>query len=255
MGAVAVLEGGGGLPDFITQPMNRKERKARKVRLKKEGRSGRDDFLERVVKDNITSTIGLSTREKEKLLRLQKATDIPEEQRLKLDALEGLRIEHGELHRPRAHNVCQVPIEYYHKRGWLTARQLDAGIKFHELWYYGAVKIGLAQMKLTSLPGGRPNPDFLRVAADRYQKAKAAIRGLPQALVCYNVCCIGEWASKLWPKKVFFEEGQEITADDLRPFYKDRDQKMEWLKQGLEDLAGHFRIPENKSLPQSKENA
>ncbi len=222
MGMVAVLES----PPL--RHLTKKQRKAEKRKAKAQI-PRRDDFVDRVVKENITSTSGLSGRDKERLLRLQLATGITEEVREKLDYLQGLRIEHTPQNRPRANNLVQVPLDYYAMRSWVDERQYLAGSKFHELWYYGAIKIGFAQMKLKAMPGGKADPDFLRIAADRYTKAKLAIRGLLPALVCYNVCCLGEWASYLGPEEL---EGKKVTRHRL----------MDHLRSGLEDLAVHFRF-------------
>jgi hypothetical protein len=223
MGVAAVLEAP------VSTGLTRKERKAAKRRLKAQIAPTRDNFVDRVVKENITTTTGLSEKDRERLLRLQRSTGVTEEVRQKLDFLGGLRIEHTPQHRPRANNLVQVPLDYYAMRNWVNERQYLAGSKFHELWYYGAVKLGFAQMKMNSLPGGTADPDFLRVSADRYQKAKLAIRGLLPALVSYNVCCLGEWASYLGPEEL---EGKKIKRHRL----------MDHLRSGLDDLAGQFRI-------------
>ena len=220
-----------GLADVLEQPaqakLSKKERKA--LKRKRAQIPVRDDFLDRVVKENITGTGALAERDREKLTRLQRSTGITEEQRQKLDFMQGLRIEHTSEHRPRANNRVQVPLDYYVIRGWVDEQQHLAGTKLHELWYYGAVKIGLAQMKMAAMPGGKIDPDFLRIAADRYQKAKLAIRGLLPALVCYNVCCLGEWASYLGPEDL---EGKTVKRHRL----------MDCLRSGLCDLADHFRF-------------
>jgi hypothetical protein len=208
--------------------LTRKQRKAKKRKAKAQIPT-RDGFLDKVVKENITGTSGLSERDKERLNRIQRATGITDEVREKLDAAQGLRIEFAPDKTPRANNLVQVPLDYYAMRSWVDERQYLAGSRFHELWYYGAIKIGLAQMKLSAVPGGRVDPDFLRIASDRYRKAKLSIRGLLPALVCYNVCCLGEWASYLGPEEL---EGKTVKRHRL----------MDYLRSGLNDLAGHFRL-------------
>lgn len=151
------------------------------------------------------------------------------ELRKKIIALGGLHMGHSDDNRPRVKNLVQVPIDYYAMRDWIDERQYLAGAEFHKLWYYGAIKLGYAQMKLASLPAGEANPDFLNIAADRYVKAKLAVRGLLPALVCYNVCCLGEWASYLGPEEL---EGRKLK----------RHRKMDHLRSALDDLAEHFKF-------------
>ena len=78
----------------------------------------------------------------------------------------------------------------------------------------GALKLGYAQMKLTHIPVGEANPDFLSLAAHRYLKGMRAIRGLLPALVCCNACCLGEWASYLGPEQM---EGRKMKRDAIYP--------------------------------------
>lgn len=103
-------------------------------------------------------------------------------------------------------------LDDYATRDWIDERQYLAGTEFHDLWYYGAIKLGHAQMKLTSLPGALADPDFLNISADLYTKAKLAIRGLLRVLVCYNVCCLGEWAPYLGPEELY---GRRVKRDKL----------------------------------------
>ena len=62
-----------------------------------------------------------------------------------------------------------------------------------------------------------------------------------QALVCYNVCCLGEWVAKIGPDKL----NNEVIGKNRR---------MELFRGALNDLADHFRLPLDMSeTPDTKQ--
>lgn len=199
---------------------------------------GDKDMQAAIIERNVTSTKGLIGKAKERTVKLQRATGITEELRVKLDAADGLHIGYGDQNRPMAHNLVQVPIDYYLKQGWITDREYEAGKEFHKLWFYGAVKTGFAQMKYTAQPRIPSTPESGKVLAEKYQKAKLAIKGLVQALFCYNVCCMGEWVNNLKP-------------EDLNNELIGKNRRMGLLRAGLKDLANHFRLPHEMAASRS----
>jgi hypothetical protein len=159
--------------------------------------------------------------------------------------MDAMHIGHSPEGVARVQNLVQVPIDYYAQRGWLTPRQYDAAEEFYRCWYYGGVKSmhGISKYDPNG-GGGKDAYDVNQQLHDKYEKAKKAIRGLPQALTCYNVVCIGEWASVLSPRKLQFDASTGVVdKEELRPFYGTREQKMAWLKSALDDLADHWRMP------------
>jgi hypothetical protein len=82
------------------------------------------------------------------------------------------------------------------------------------------------------------------------EAGRAGSCGVPE-LTCYNVVRIGEWASVLSPGKLRFN-GEHVEVQLLRPFFGRREQKMEWLKSALDDLADNWRMlgdSEDLTLP------
>jgi hypothetical protein len=142
----------------------------------------------------------------------------------------------------RGKNLVQVPLDYYGMRGWISEREFLAGTEFHKLWYYGAMKNGYAQMKFAESLKLPPLTDSHSVLADKYVRAKKVINGLVQALMCYNVCCLGEWATTLKPEDL----NDEVVGKNRRMFL---------LRSGLTDLANHFRLPQyvSSSLKQGSD--
>ncbi len=137
---------------------------------------------------------------------------------------------HTPQKKKRGKNLVQVPLDYYGMRGWIAEREFLAGTEFHKLWYYGGVKNGYAQMKFAESLKLPPAGDSQNVLADKYVRAKRAITGLVQALLCYNVCCLGEWVSALKP-------------EDLNDEKVGKNRRMYLLREGLTELANHFRLP------------
>jgi hypothetical protein len=131
-------------------------------------------------------------------------------------------------------NLVQVPLDYYAMRRWIEPRQYDAGAEFHRLWYYGAVKSRFAQMRMESALGGVATPEFNEVCRRKYEDAKKAFRSLAHALICFNVCCMGEFVNGTFSGLL---DGQLVRIPG------GRNQKSQWLKDGLDDLAEHFKFP------------
>jgi hypothetical protein len=145
--------------------------------------------------------------------------DTPE-LRMKIKDMDAMHIGHSPEGVTRVQNLVQVPIVYYAQRGWLTPRQYDAAEEFYRCWYYGGVKSmhGISKYDPNG-GGGKDAYDVNQQLHDKYEKAKKAIPGLPQALTCYNVVCIGEWASVLSPRKLVVDEGTgKVTEADKRAF-------------------------------------
>ena|SRR5215469_5904074 len=92
-----------------------------------------------------------------------------------------------------------------------------------------------------SATGGVATAEFNEGCGKRYEEAKKSFRSLAQALVCYNVCCLGEWATYVTPIRAVLD-GYSSDADRgvLRAA---QSQPMARLRDGLDDLAKHFRFP------------
>lgn len=123
-----------------------------------------------------------------------------------------------------AKSLVNNTLDYYHKRHWINQHQHDAGEKFYRLWYYGCVKLPYSQMHY-SAARGEGDEDFLKRMKVEYNDALRRIVGAHQRLACYAVCCYGEWAVNL--EREGFVPGR---------------QAMHYLRDGLTDLANHFRL-------------
>jgi hypothetical protein len=141
-----------------------------------------------------------------------------------------LHVGHSAENVQRLQNLVQVPLDYYASHDWISPRQYDAGDELHRLWYYGAEKSGYVLTRMVAkVPGGLRDFETKIILEQKYNAAKRAVRGLLKQLICYNVCCLGEWASYLG----FKELGTPVR----------RMQKMDILRDGLDDLADHFKYP------------
>lgn len=113
-------------------------------------------------------------------------------------------------------NGVQVSLDYYAMRGWIAPRQFDAGAEFHRLWYLGAVTSRFVQMRLDAAGGGELAME-LDEARQRFEATKKGFRSLAQALLCYNVCRLGEWATYVMPIRAVLDGyGSEADRGILR---------------------------------------
>lgn len=85
------------------------------------------------------------------------------------------------------------PIRFYERRGWITAKQARAARKLHQLWYHGSLVSCYVLMRYGEVSGSSDS-DAKAMLYPEYRKAVAAIRGLPEQKVAYEVCCLGEMA-------------------------------------------------------------
>ncbi len=208
MGAVAEIAVNTA-PPLAMGKLSRKERK----RLLKQQPVVEPEVAEAETKDYVGASDYGSPKFREKLL-----------------AINALREEETGLNnRKRLRAIVQVPLDYYALQGWISPRQYAAGKEFHLLWYYGAEKSGFAQMKYTNQGGGGER-EVNAILSDKYQRAKHAINGLVQALICYKVCCFGEWVLQIKPA-------------DLNDKTVGKNRRMKLLKDALTNLADFFHLP------------
>lgn len=139
--------------------------------------------------------------------------------------------------RRRARVITTVPIELYYKRSRIDARQYDAANELYRLWYYGAEKSRYVTSRDPREPRGGGAGDGQMELERRYNSARRAIRGLKAALVVYNVVCIGEW------------------LQDIKHVGVPERSRMDYLREGLDDLANHFKMPFIDPPARKKEKA
>ncbi len=125
-----------------------------------------------------------------------------------------------------AFNRTTCPIEYYHNRGLIKSHQYDAANTLYSLWYYGAEKSGYVTVRDPRQPRGEPNYEAREQMEEKYN---IAMKELPVVtrLIVYNVVCIGEWAKYI-----------DVAVGKKR--------RNTLLQDGLNRLAKHFKIPEQK---------
>lgn len=143
--------------------------------------------------------------------------------------------------RRRAQVRTSVPIDYYLDRGWISQRQWDAANDLYTLWYYGAVK---SQHSMSRMDAPLPkkgcyapapyNPTEKAIIMEKkYNDAIKSIPSLVTRLVVYNVVCMGEWAAYL--ESMFNMQEAKIG----------KNRRLVVLREGLDAVAKHFRIPES----------
>lgn len=102
----------------------------------------------------------------------------------------------------------------YLNYGHIEPHQFRAGDRYFKLWKHSILSVRYVQMRYTELRGTF-DPDCLQAVPKEYLEAQAAIRGEAERDVVFSVCC---WNSKAGKR------GQ-----------------MGLLRDGLDDLARHFR--------------
>lgn len=144
--------------------------------------------------------------------------------------------------RRRTRVLSQVPIDYYLHQGWLSMQQWESAELLYFFWYYGAEKSGYVVSRDPRQPKGKADSMRREYLEQKYNEAVSEIGGLGAKLVVYNVVCLGEWARsdaelhalKLSNKKHYLDALDKKVG---------RNRRMKLLRQGLDDLARHFRIP------------
>lgn len=116
------------------------------------------------------------------------------------------------------------PIDYYYHRNIITARQYDAANQLFRLWYFGAEKSPYVTVRNPTEPRGLADYESKIIMEEKYNDAMGAVGKLATRLIVFNVVCIGEWAKLV-----------EIALG--------RNRRMVLLKEGLDLLANHFKIP------------
>lgn len=133
------------------------------------------------------------------------------------------QIENGDRRKiSKVHSTC--PIDFYYHQIIISPRQYDAANTLYRLWYYGAEKSAYVTVRNPTEPRGLANYESKVEMEEKYNAAMVAIKELPTRLIIYNVVCIGEWAKYI-----------KISIG--------RDRRMKLLKEGLDALADHFKIP------------
>ena len=130
--------------------------------------------------------------------------------------------------RKRARVMSEVPIDFYLHNGKISVRQWDAANLLYGFWYYGAVRSSYVVSRDPRTPRVEPNVESRGQCQQKYRKAMNAISGKQTQLLIYDVVCLGEFLINI----------NHIGVEKNR--------RLERLKDGLDDLARHFKIPMTK---------
>jgi hypothetical protein len=118
--------------------------------------------------------------------------------------------------RIKAARSYACPLDFYHRRGWISDDQHSAGVDLGELWLSGIERGHHSQWKYeVTGGGGYKSKDIFSDATLRFLKACKAIDHPPALGVALRVCC------------------QHKPAGPRA--------NMVLLKDGLDDLVRHFR--------------
>lgn len=143
----------------------------------------------------------------------------------------------------RAYVRSDVPIDYYLHRRLITLSQHEAAELLYFLWYHGAEKSSYVTVRDPRMPKGIPNHMRKEQLEQTYNKAMLSIKDVVTRLTVYNVVCIGEWLVGL--NKEALLRGHSDRKHYLKTAFG-INRRMELLKDGLDQLQKHFRIPDYK---------
>jgi hypothetical protein len=124
----------------------------------------------------------------------------------------------------------QVPLDSYRQRNSITERQWDAGNRLYIQFVNGDImRMGISNMDAVRVDGGGRNDinDSKETAAEEYRRAVEHLKRNQVAHdLVMNVCCYG----------------YRLSDIDTQ-YYTLPAEKMNRLKEALDDLANYYRLP------------
>lgn len=135
-----------------------------------------------------------------------------------------------------------VPIDYYLHKRYIKRHLWEAGELLFFYWYHGAEKSAYVTVRDPREPKGRGDSFRKEQMEQTYKAAMLAIRGVVPRLMVLNVVCYGEWLAHLNQDEMIKAASHPAPVALARAFGKNK--RMQLLKDGLDDLAKHFRLPE-----------
>lgn len=131
----------------------------------------------------------------------------------------------------RVRNITQVPLDYYLNKGAITQRQYDAGEQLYADFARSGIEGNItSNLKPHIDSAGTPDEHIMDKQArarERYHRAIKSVGGLIGQRIVRDVCCFGY-----------------LLKDIDVPNYKNSSQMAARFREGLDDLAEHYRLPE-----------